>query len=102
MGIFHGIYVFSNVYIILNCLNDFYPENNNRTNYIGAQVQRGIEILEENKNELSENATSLLNNIKSVFEKIYSQTTEKNRLEFYERVRNEEFTKKKLNARSTN
>ena len=101
MGIFHGIYVFSNVYIILNYLNDLYPENNNRTNYIGAQVQRGIEILKENKNELSENATSLLNNTKSVFEKIYSQTTEKNRLEFYERVRNEEFTKKKLNARST-
>lgn len=101
MGIFHGIYVFSNVYIILNYINNFYPENINRTNYIGAQVQRGFEILEENINELSENATSLLNNTKSVFEKIYLQTKEDKRIEFYNRIRNEELTKKKLNARNT-
>ena len=44
---------------------------------LAPRVQRGIEILEENKNELSENATSLLNNIKSVFEKIYSHNRKK-------------------------
>ena len=105
MGIYHGIYVFSNVFIVLNYIDDFsitWPyrrgsiqhfNNVNRINYLGAQVKRGIEIMELNKKHLSPNALDLLSDIIPIFERVYLKTPEQVRDNFYQTILKEESSK---------
>ena len=96
MGLFHGIYVFSNVYIILNFLNETGTSDYKRMHYVGAQVKRGIEIMELNQKQLSTNALQLLEGIITVFQNIYLKTPEEVRQKFYEIILNEESLKQEL------
>ena len=105
MGIYHGIYVFTNVFITLNYIDNFsvtWPyrrgsfqhfKNTNRINYLGAQVKRGIEIMELNKKYLSPNALKLLSDIIPIFESVYLKTSEELRINFYQKILKEESSK---------
>jgi hypothetical protein len=96
MGIYHGIYVFSNVFIVLQYLNNIFQSDCDRLHYVGAQVKRGIEIMELNKKYLSQNALELLSHIIPVFEKIYLKTPEEVRYNFYQTILKEESSKHHL------
>lgn len=93
MGIYHGIYVFTNVFIVLKYLNNLYLKDCNRLHYVGAQVKRGIEIIELNKKYLSPNALKLLLNIIPTFERAYIKTPQEVRHNFYHKIMKEETTK---------
>jgi hypothetical protein len=93
MGIYHGIYVFSNVFIVLQYLNNLYQKDCDRLNYVGAQVKRGIEIMELNKKYLSPNALKLLSDIIPIFERAYVKTHQEVRHDFYQKIMKEELSK---------
>jgi len=93
MGIYHGIYVFSNVFIVLQYLNNLYQKDCDRLNYVGAQVKRGIEIMELNKKYLSPNALKLLSDIIPIFERAYVKTHQEIRHDFYQKIMKEELSK---------
>ena len=93
MGIYHGIYVFSNVFIVLQYLNNLYQKDCDRLNYVGAQVKRGIEIMELNKKYLSPNALKLLSDIITIFERAYVKTHQEVRHDFYQKIMKEELSK---------
>jgi hypothetical protein len=93
MGIYHGIYVFSNVFIVLQYLNDLYQKDCDRLNHVGAQVKRGIEIMELNKKYLSPNALKLLSDIIPIFERAYVKTHQEVRHDFYQKIMKEELSK---------
>ena len=90
MGLYHGIYVFSNVFIVLQYLNNLYQKDCDRLNYVGAQVKRGIEIMELNKKYLSPNALKLLSDIIPIFERAYVKTPQEVRHNFYQKIMKEE------------
>ena len=93
MGIYHGIYVFANVFIVLQHLNNLYQKDCDRLNYVGAQVIRGIEIMELNKKYLSPNAIKLLSDIILIFQRAYIKTPQEVRHNFYQKIMKEESTK---------
>ncbi|MBM3453710.1 MAG: hypothetical protein FJX80_01030 [Bacteroidetes bacterium] len=93
MGIYHGIYVFANVFIVLQYLNNLYQKDCDRLHYVGAQVKRGIEIIELNKKYLSPNALKLLSDIIQIFERAYIKTPQEVRHNFYQKIMKEEITK---------
>jgi hypothetical protein len=94
MGLYHGIYVFSNVFIVLQYLDEFYNEaDKNRMHYVAAQVRRGIEIMELNADKMSSGAQELLSEIKSVFQKAYQKTPELEQQKYYTIILNEEKSK---------
>ncbi len=96
MGIYHGIYVFSNVFNVLNYLeNQFTIEESNRINRIGAQVKRGIEIMESHESRLSKEAYEVFYKIKKMFLNVYENTNNDLRLKHYDDILKEEYIKNK-------
>jgi hypothetical protein len=95
MGIFHGVYVFSNVFAVLQFLSIRAGESYERVNYIGAQVSRGIEIIQEHKSKLSPLALKLFEDVKIVFNEVYLRSDLSIRNFYYEGVLHEEKNKKK-------
>jgi hypothetical protein len=96
MGIFHGIYVFSNVFNVLNYLDSqCSEEESDRINRIGAQVKRGIEILESHELRLSKEANEILHLIKKRFLTLYKKTNIEIRLKNYDSILKEEYLKNK-------
>ena len=93
MGIYHGIYVFANVFIVLQYLNNLYQKDCDRVHYVGAQVKRGIEIMELNKKYLSPNALKLLLDMIPIFERAYVKTPQEVRHNFYQKIMKEESSK---------
>jgi len=93
MGIYHGIYVFANVFIVLQYLNNLYQKDCNRLHYVGAQVKRGIEIIELNYKYLSPNALNLLSDIIPVFESAYLKSPKEVRHDYYQKILKEELSK---------
>ncbi len=91
MGIFHGIYVFSNVYNVLNYLgSQSSTEESERINRIGAQVKRGIEIMESHDSKLSKEANEVFHLIKTRFLKVYENTDYDLRIKHYNNILKEE------------
>ena len=91
MGIFHGIYVFSNVYNVLNYLgSQSSTEESERINRIGAQVNRGIEIMESHGSKLSKEANEVFHLIKTRFLNVYEKTDYDLRLKHYSSILKEE------------
>ena len=96
MGIFHGIYVFSNVFNVLNYLeSQCCKEESDRINRIGAQVKRGVEILESHESRLSKEANKILHQIKKQFLNVYENTDKDLRLKNYDCILKEEYLKNK-------
>ena len=96
MGIFHGIYVFSNVFNVLNYLeSQSSTEESERLNRIGAQVKRGIEIMESHKSRLSKEAHEVFYKIKKTFLNVYENTNNDLRLKHYDDILKEEHIKNK-------
>jgi hypothetical protein len=96
MGIYHGIYVFSNVYNVLSYLeNHCSKEELNRINRIGAQVKRGIEIMESHESRLSKEAYEVFYQIKKTFLNVYENTNNDLRLKHYDDILKEEYKKNK-------
>jgi len=96
MGIFHGIYVFSNVFNVLNILENNYNNGaSDRINRIGAQVKRGIEIIENYESRLSSEAYEVFNQIKKGFLNVYEKTDIDLRLKNYDSILKEEYQKNK-------
>jgi hypothetical protein len=93
MGIYHGIYVFANVFIVLQYLSNLYQKDSDRLHYVGAQVKRGIEILDLNNKYLSPNALKLLLDIIPIFESAYVKTPQEVRHNFYQKIMKEESSK---------
>lgn len=97
MGIFHGIYVFTNVFIILQYLKAFQNKSyNSRLYFIAAQVRRGIEILDFNLNKMSATAKDLFFQIQAVFDNAYESLPLNERTRYYNQVLNEEQSKNKV------
>lgn len=97
MGLYHGIYVFSNVFIILQYLDEFHEEaDKNRIYYVAAQVKRGIEIMEFNCEKMSLGAQELLVETKSFFQKAYQKIPKAEQEKFYALVLKEEKSKLEL------
>jgi hypothetical protein len=95
MGIFHGIYVFSNVFNVLNFLEKQHSkEESDRLNRIGAQVKRGIEIIETHESRLSKEAIEIFYLIKNRFLEVYENSDNDLRLKYYDAILKEEFMKK--------
>lgn len=95
MGIYHGIYVFSNVYILLKYLESISKcDNVERIYRVGAQVKRGIEILENNLTKMSKDAKELFFQIKSKFLFTYDSTSKILRTNYYNAIIEEEVLKK--------
>ena len=95
MGIFHGLYVFSNVFYVLNYLeNNSSHEDSERIQRIGAQVKRGIEIMESHKSKLSEEARDLFNQIILRFSESYEKYKDKSN-KHYKIILKEEALKNK-------
>jgi hypothetical protein len=91
MGIFHGIYVFSNVFNVLNYLeSQSSTEESERLNRIGAQVKRGFEILESHDSKLSKEAKEVFHVTKTRFLNVYENTDYNLRLKHYNYILNEE------------
>jgi len=96
MGIYHGIYVFSNVFNVLNYFgNQCSKEELNRINRIGAQVKRGIEIMESHESRLSKEAHEVFYKIKKTFLNVYENTNNDLRLMHYDDILKEEHIKNK-------
>lgn len=96
MGIYHGIYVFSNVFNVLNYLkNQCSKEELNRINRIGSQVKRGIEIMESHESRLSKEAYEVFYQIKKTFLNVYENTNNDLRLKHYDDILKEEYIKYK-------
>jgi hypothetical protein len=94
MGIFHGIYVFSNIFNVLNYLEEQYSkEETERLNRIGAQITRGIEIIESQKSRLSKYALEVFKEIKETFLFTYTKTDNDIRLKHYNIILKEESLK---------
>jgi hypothetical protein len=93
MGIYHGIYVFANVFIVLQYLSHLYQKDSDRLHYVGAQVKRGMEILDLNNKYLSPNALKLLLDIIPIFESAYVKTPQEVRHNFYQKIMKEESSK---------
>jgi hypothetical protein len=95
MGIFHGIYVFSNVFIVLNYLNNQCGEEELERLYrIGAQVKRGLETIESQESRLSKEAKDVFYQIKNRFLKVYEKTENGLRLKHFDAILKEEYLKK--------
>lgn len=91
MGIFHGIYVFSNVFNVLYFLeSQFSAEESERINRIGAQVKRGLEILESHDSKLSKEAEEVFHLTKARFMNIYENTDYDLRIKHYNNILKEE------------
>jgi hypothetical protein len=100
MGIYHGIYVFSNVFNVLNYLeNQSSKEESNRINRIGAQVKRGIEIMEIHESRLSKEANEVFYQIKKSFLNVYDNTNIDLRIKHYDDILKQEYIKNKLLCR---
>jgi hypothetical protein len=91
MGIFHGIYVFSNVFNVLYYLeSQSSTEESERINRIGAQVKRGLEILERHESKLSKRAKEVFHLTKTRFLNVYENTDYDLRLKHYNSILKEE------------
>lgn len=94
MGILHGVYVFGNVFLVYNKLSKLHSEyDSDRMYYIGSQVKRGYEILEENLALISPETKSFLDFSRKDFIDVYDKLNIKKRNEFYQKVLSQEEVK---------
>ena len=77
----------------MSYLNNLYQKDCDRVHYVGAQVKRGIEIMELNKKYLSPNALKLLLDMIPIFERAYVKTPQEVRHNFYQKIMKEESSK---------
>ena len=95
MGILHGVYVFGNVFIVYESLSSIHNDyDSDRMYYIGCQVKRGYEILQENIHLLNKVTIDFLDKSRHDFNIVYDKLNDSKRAKFYEKVLSQEQEKK--------
>jgi hypothetical protein len=91
MGILHGIYVFGNVFIIYFRLKAILSQyDTDRMYYIGNQVRRGYEIIEENAFLLIQPTLDFISSSKKDFLEAFNQLESSKKEDFYQMVISQE------------
>jgi len=96
MGVLHGVYVFGNVFIVYNKLSNIHTEyDTDRMYYIGNQVKRGYEILQDNINLISMPTMDFIEKSRLDFLNVYNYLDQLKNEKFYNIVLSQEIEKKK-------
>jgi hypothetical protein len=91
MGLLHGVYVFGNVFIIYFRLKAILSQyDSDRMYYIGNQVRRGYEIIEENSFLLIQPTLDFLAKSLKDFLAAFNQLDSNNKEVFYQKVLSQE------------